>query len=138
VFIQDEKDFLVLVNFEDHLTFIVLPNKLNPNDGLNQGIQRTIRLIQAFEKLGFATDPYLGNLTVNPSNLGTAMKLEISIPTDEFETHKLAQKEKELKSKVYNESRMVLEMRDGICCVATEQTLAHDLNEANLISDFLE
>jgi protein-arginine kinase len=66
VFIQDEKDFLVLVNFEDHLQFIVLPNVKNSSDGLNQGIQRAIKLIQAFEKLVFAVDPYLGNLTVSP------------------------------------------------------------------------
>ena len=36
VFIQDSLDFVVLVNFEDHLKFIVLPGK-EPNfvDGLS-------------------------------------------------------------------------------------------------------
>jgi protein-arginine kinase len=38
-----------------------------------------IKLLQTFEKLGYATDPYLGNLTVSPRNLGTAMKVEASI-----------------------------------------------------------
>lgn len=37
-----------------------------------------IKVLQSFEKLGYATDPYLGNLTVNPKNLGTALQLEAS------------------------------------------------------------
>lgn len=36
-----------------------------------------IKLLQTFEKLGYATDPYLGNLTVNPKNLGTSINLEV-------------------------------------------------------------
>lgn len=32
-----------------------------------------------FEKFGFATDNYLGNLTVSPNNLGTAMKLQLTL-----------------------------------------------------------
>lgn len=33
------------------------------------------KLIKALEKIGFAHDSYLGNLTVNPTNLGTSLKL---------------------------------------------------------------
>ena len=38
-----------------------------------------IKLVQTFEKLGYATDPYLGNLTVSPKYLGTALQLEASV-----------------------------------------------------------
>jgi len=38
--------------------------------------------MQTFEKLGYATDPYLGNLTVCPKNVGTAMKLEVDFIFD--------------------------------------------------------
>lgn len=65
----------MLVNFEEHLKIITLLDKTNENDNLMQGISRAIKLLQTFEKLGYATDPYLGNLTVSPQNLGTAMKL---------------------------------------------------------------
>ena len=79
VFIQDKKDFLVFVNFEDHLRIVVLPDKTSDSDGLNQGIKRGIKLLQTFEKLGYATDPYLGNLTVSPANLGTAMTMKCNL-----------------------------------------------------------
>jgi len=32
-------------------------------------------VINVFEKFGFATDQYLGNLTVSPKNLGTVLNL---------------------------------------------------------------
>lgn len=44
-------------------------------DSLPNGMHRTFKLLQAFDKLGYATDPYLGNLTVSPLNLGTAMQI---------------------------------------------------------------
>jgi arginine kinase len=76
VFIQDKKDFLVFVNFEEHLRIVVLLDKTNEHDSLHQGIKRCIKLVQTFEKLGYATDPYLGNLTVSPAKLGTSMSLK--------------------------------------------------------------
>ena len=82
IFIQDKKDFVVLVNFEEHLKIITLLDKSNENDNLLQGISRAIKLLQTFEKLGYATDPYLGNLTVSPQNLGTAMKLWCKVGID--------------------------------------------------------
>ncbi len=38
-----------------------------------------IKLLQTFEKLGYATDPYLGNLTASPRNLGTSLRLEAEV-----------------------------------------------------------
>ena len=70
---------MVFVNFEDHLRIVVLPDKTSDSDGLNQGIKRGIKLIQTFEKLGYATDPYLGNLTVSPANLGSAMTMKCNL-----------------------------------------------------------
>lgn len=34
------------------------------------------KLLLTFEKIGYATDPYLGYLTVSPDKLGTAIKIE--------------------------------------------------------------
>lgn len=69
----------MLVNFEDHLELVVLPQIDNPKDTIIDGLNRMIKLLQTFEKLGYATDPYLGNLTVSPKNLGTSLVLEAVI-----------------------------------------------------------
>ena len=74
--------FVVLVNFEDHLEIVILPEKNSQKDNIREGLTRLIKLLQTFEKLGYATDPYLGNLTVSPKNLGTALKLEADIIFD--------------------------------------------------------
>lgn len=79
VFIHDQKSFVVLVNFEDHLELVILPDRSNPKDTLRDGLQRMIKLLQTFEKLGYATDPYLGNLTASPRNLGTSLHLEAEV-----------------------------------------------------------
>jgi protein-arginine kinase len=79
VFIQDNKDFLVFVNLEEHLKLVVIPDRTNPNDTIFEGYTRAIKLIKTFEKLTYATDPYLGNLTVSPQNLGTAMRLSCTL-----------------------------------------------------------
>jgi protein-arginine kinase len=70
---------VVLVNFEDHLRFISLPDKSNKNDDINKGIGRMFKLISTFEKLGYAYDSYLGNLTVSPAVLGSALKLSVRL-----------------------------------------------------------
>lgn len=88
IFIQDQKDFVVLVNFEEHIKIIVLRDDLSDKghlDTLQLGFARAIKLLQTFEKsISFATDPYLGYLTVSPQNLGTAMHLEakMKFPSD--------------------------------------------------------
>jgi hypothetical protein len=79
IFIQDQKDFVVLVNYEEHIKIIVLRNKVSQIDTLSQGFTRLVKLLNTFEKIGFATDPYLGFLTVSPRNLGTAMHLECKL-----------------------------------------------------------
>ena len=74
VFIHDKRQFVVKVNFEEHLEIIALNE-----DGIREGLTRLVKLLQTFEKLGYATDPYLGTLTVSPQNLGTALTLEVAL-----------------------------------------------------------
>jgi hypothetical protein len=45
VFIHDHKEFVVLVNFEDHLEIVILPEKNNQKDTIKEGLQRMIKLI---------------------------------------------------------------------------------------------
>ena len=86
MFIHDKKQFVVLVNFEDHLEIVILPEVLSSTpqrqvepDSLRDGLARLIKLVHTFEKLGYATDPYLGHLTVSPRNLGTSLYLEADL-----------------------------------------------------------
>jgi hypothetical protein len=46
---------------------------------LNLSLKRLNKLNTTFEKIGFATDTYLGYLTVSPRYLGTAMSYKSSI-----------------------------------------------------------
>jgi hypothetical protein len=38
VFIHDHKEFVVLVNFEDHLEVVILPEKNNQKDTIKEGL----------------------------------------------------------------------------------------------------
>ena len=63
-----------------------MPDKKNANDTLDQGIIRMIKILKTFEKLTYATDPYLGNLSVSPANLGTSMRLSCDVRLEDPDT----------------------------------------------------
>ncbi len=46
---------------------------------MRDGLARLIKLVHTFEKLGYASDPYLGHLTTSPKNLGTSLILEADL-----------------------------------------------------------
>lgn len=63
IFIDEQAQFVVLVNLEDHVEIIMLPENAQE---LTNCIIKFTKLINAFQKLVFAQDSYLGNLTVSP------------------------------------------------------------------------
>ena len=81
VFIEDTHEFVVLVNFEDHIQIIMLPGSGVQNN-VRTALTRLIKLTQTFERMGFATDAYLGYLTVSPLNLGTSMHFQGKVSVD--------------------------------------------------------
>lgn len=66
---------MVLVNFEDHIQIIMLP-RAGQSKNVKNALTRLIKLNHTFEKMGFATDAYLGYLTVSPAHLGSGMHLQ--------------------------------------------------------------
>ena len=78
VFIEDTKEFLVLVNFEDHLQIVMLPEQ-GVSTAIKRSLMRLIKLLTTFEKMGFATDGYLGYMSVSPEHLGTGMSFKASL-----------------------------------------------------------
>ena len=72
VFIDEEGQFVVLVNLEDHIEICMLPDKATD---LFSTVIKFTKLIKAFDKLGYACNSYLGNLSMSPANLGTAMSI---------------------------------------------------------------
>jgi len=130
----------VQVNFLDHLKLIVLKNKQNEHDGFLQGVLRAIKLIQTFEKLQFATDPYLGNLTVSPENLGTGItlscKIDVSNPSLTGPRYQNALKELEQRL-AYENNVKYDQDSDAIHTLTTIQYLAPNFNETQAIEDFL-
>lgn len=134
IFIQDKKDFLVLVNFEEHLKIITLPDKTNPQDGLLQGIHRTIKLLQTFDKLGYASDPYLGSLTVSPKMLGTAMKMSCTLGLNSS-----ADIDQQLSQQLVHERNIKYQnLGNGKYYLETQQTLAQNFNEMSQIKEFID
>jgi len=63
----------VLVNLEDHIQLMMLPETAAE---LSNSIIKLAKLIRVFEKIGFANDPLYGYLTVSPQNLGTALSIQ--------------------------------------------------------------
>lgn len=72
VFFEEKDKFVILVNFEDHLDIRLLDKQLLAN------LKQSKRLLNAFDRLGFATDGYLGYLTTSPARLGTGLTLRCS------------------------------------------------------------
>lgn len=110
---------------------MILPKVNAQNDTLRDGLERMIKLIQTFEKLGYATDPYLGNLTVSPKLLGTAMKLEASF---HFENKVNPMMDKEVEQEIVDGKCMHIENRmqdakHNDVLILSQQTLAPSYNE---------
>lgn len=97
---------------------------------LKDGLQQMLKLLQTFEKIGFATDPYLGNLTASPKHLGTALTMEATIGFEYNLDHQL---DKDVNSEIeYGKhikitDRLKSSTKDVV--LKTEQTLAPNYNE---------
>lgn len=64
-----------MVNFEDHIEIVCFTD----SGKLRKTFEKMVKLLQTFDKIGYATDPYLGNLTTSPEHLGTALKIESTL-----------------------------------------------------------
>ena len=127
VYIQEEKNMVALVNFEDHVQFFVLPDG---KDNFKEGLKRALKLLHTFEKLGFAVDPYLGNLTASPKHLGTALRLEANLRFENKLDHKIdeeLQQELEYGKALFLKNRLDTGEKDVV--IETGQTLAPNYNE---------
>jgi len=135
IFIEDQKKFVVLVNFEQHIKIITMKDNTNPNDTIFEGIKRLFNLLSTFEKLGFATDPYLGNLTVSPKDLGTAMKLSCTLilsPTDK-------ELDRDISMRLKNDYKIDYKKKSKKeHTLATLKSLAPAYNEMLQVTDFLK
>lgn len=145
VFVEEEFEFFVLVNFEDHIQITVAP-ELTENS-IDRALAKLIKLNQTFEKIGFATDSYLGFLSVSPENLGTGLSMEATVEvagTDkpdrgrelEHKLHEHLFYSKSVKVKVDDEQH-----EDGSIShkvhLHSMQSLAPNYNEMILLDDFL-
>ena len=135
IFIQDDRNFVLLVNFIDHIRIISLSNKTVLNDNFNLGVQRIFKLIKTFEKLAYATDPYLGNLTVRPNQLGTGMKISMTFNLASNETRL----DKELAYKLENDDMINYKRINSTQhTMETLKTLGAGYNEMTQMQNFLK
>ena len=125
----------------------MLPGVGVPNNVRN-ALTRLIKLTQTFEKMGFATDAYLGYLTVSPAHLGTGMHFQGSITMgvgnkseDEIDTINQMVQERLIQGRGMMAD--VQQVRDDTQALSlrlsfkTAQTLAPNYNESIQIDDYL-
>lgn len=105
-----------------------------------EGLSRLIKLLQTFDKLGYATDPYLGNLTVSPKYLGTSISIEATLLFD-TEQNLTEGDNKDLLDELLYEKFIEVDnkMSEGKYVVLrTSQTLGPLYNEVVQITDFFD
>ncbi|CAI2364223.1 unnamed protein product [Moneuplotes crassus] len=85
VFIDDNKAFVILVNFEDHVQVFAIGEDGN----FSKSLTTLIKILSKFEKMGYAKHSTLGFLTASPKNLGTTLDLgvRIKLKTAQSEDH---------------------------------------------------
>lgn len=123
---------------------MMLPRS-GPRNSVKNSLARLIKLTHTFERMGFATDAYLGYLTVSPANLGTAMSFEGSVEIDvqtkqseeivsliQMLDERLARGKGMLVSYDHLQSHGRMEI-----AFQTNQTLAPNYNESIQIDDFI-
>lgn len=125
----------MLVNFEEHIKLIVLKDKVDIDDNINEGVRRLFKLVELFEKFGFATDPYLGNLTVSPKNLGTALNIfcEFNLNATEEELDRQILMDLQHRSHIKYDRHS-----ETLHSMTTMKTLAAGYNEMIQMTDFLK
>ena len=77
VFIDDNYNFALLVNFEDHIQVISSTDKAD----ISKPLQNVTRVLTKFSKMVFSQDSALGYLTASPQNIGTALDLYARVVT---------------------------------------------------------
>lgn len=75
VFIDEQKNFVVLVNLEDHVQVV----SIGEDGDLSKTLTTLIKVLSTFEKMGYAKHSTLGFLTASPKNLGTTLDIDLSI-----------------------------------------------------------
>ena len=75
VFIDNQREFAVLVNFEDHIQVV----SINEEGDVNKCLGTLLKVLSKFEKAGYARHTTLGFLTASPKNLGTTLKLSCDL-----------------------------------------------------------
>jgi protein-arginine kinase len=87
------------------------------------------KLVKALEKIGFAHDSYLGNLTVSPVNLGTSLKLSGRLDP----IHSLTS---ELTKQIEDQNRVKITIDRGFVHLESHPILAPKYNETSQFLDF--
>ena len=128
MFVDDEKTFAVLVNFDDHIKIVCI----NEKGDVAAAITKMQKLLYVFEKLGYASDTHLGYLTTCPSNLGTAMNVKAVLELGESPS------QEQLDEMEYAYQCVVKSAGAAKYSVGFKTTLAANLSEADAVSLFCD
>ena len=126
VIINDNKAFVILVNFEDHIQVFTI----SEDGDFRNNLKDLIKILSKFNEIGYAKHNSLGFLTASPKNLGTAMEFYVWIKLKEYKIDQID--EKKYSWKINN-----IDKKEGIYEVTYNKTLDKGLTENKAISQFL-
>ncbi|CAI2363990.1 unnamed protein product [Moneuplotes crassus] len=130
VFIDDNKAFVILVNFEDHVQVFAI----GEDGDFSKSLTTLIKILSKFEKMGYAKHSTLGFLTASPKNLGTTLDLGVRIKL------KTAQSQDNIESYEGTYSCKIKQSPDSDTeyDINSCKTLAKNLTENDAINEFCE
>lgn len=128
VFIDDNFNFALLVNFEDHIQVITSTEKSD----ISKPLQSLTRVLTKFSKMVFSQDSALGYLTASPQNIGTALDLYARVVTHT----NLSKKTSELMMKNYKCD--LVKMAKWNYQIWMARTLCPNMSENDSVNMFLD
>lgn len=78
IFVDDNRAFAILVNFEDHIQVFTV----SEDGDIFKNLKSLIKILSKFEKIGYARHTSLGFLTASPRNLGTTLNITCRLKLD--------------------------------------------------------
>lgn len=128
VFVDDNYNFALLVNFEDHIQVVSSSEK----GELSKPLQHISKVLTKFSKMIFSQDSALGFLTTSPKNLGTAFDLHARVLTHT----NLSEKTEELLLKNYK--CQITKKEKWLYDIDLARTLVPHFSENDSINMFLD
>ena len=125
---DDNYNFVMLVNFEDHIQIISTTSK----GEIGNSLKWLSKILVEFERLTYSQDSSLGFLTASPKHVGTAMTLNAQIYTA------TSLSEGTCETMFKHHSCEISKVGKKHYNIATAKTLAANMSENDTVNQFID